>query len=395
MTYFSHPLMDNNINDSDVGSLINFLKRNKKKIFTQSKEVKSFENKWSDWLGCKYSVFVNSGSSANLLTMLCVKILFGKGEIIVPTLTWISDVASVIQNDLKPVFVDINPRTLSMDENDIYKKVNKKTKAVFLTHAQGFNGLSEKLIKFLKKRKIHLIEDVCESHGAMHKNKKLGTFGLMSNFSFYYAHHMSTIEGGMICTNNKKIYELIKILRSHGMARESGNDKFEKKMQKKYKDLSPKFIFLYPSYNLRNTEISAVIGINQLKRLSRNNVTRSRNFIFFLKNLNSKYYQVDFEMKGNSNYAFPLVLKNKNFKNRSLLENEMKKNGIEFRRGNAGGGNQLRQPYIKKYIKNINFDKYPNVEHIHFFGYYIGNYPSLNFNKIKKICKILNDIKYE
>ena len=179
------------------------------------------------------------------------------------------------------------------------------------------------------------------------------------------------------------------------MARESGNDKFEKKMQKKYKDLSPKFIFLYPSYNLRNTEISAVIGINQLKRLSRNNVTRSRNFIFFLKNLNSKYYQVDFEMKGNSNYAFPLVLKNKNFKNRSLLENEMKKNGIEFRRGNAGGGNQLRQPYIKKYIKNINFDKYPNVEHIHFFGYYIGNYPSLNFNKIKKICKILNDIKYE
>ena len=395
MSFFSHPLMDNNIDDSDVESLINFLKKNKKKIFTQSTQVKQFEKKWSKWLGCKYSVFVNSGSSANLLTMLCLKILYGKGEVIVPSLTWISDIASVIQNDFKPIFVDINPRTLSMDTDQVIKKINKKTKAVFLTHAQGFNGLSEKLIKYLKRKKIPLIEDVCESHGAIYKNKKLGTYGLISNFSFYYAHHMSTIEGGMLCTNSKKIYELIKILRSHGMARESGNKIFEKKMQKKYNDLSPKFIFLHPSYNLRNTELSAVIGINQLKRLTKNNQIRGRNFQYFLKNLNSKFYQVDFEMKGNSNYAFPLVLKEKNFKNRDLLENKMKKFGIEYRRGNAGGGNQLRQPYVKKFLNKLSFNSYPNVEHIHFFGYYIGNYPSLELNKIKTICKILNEVPYE
>ena len=171
MRKFEHKLMFNNINQSDVDALIKFLKKNKKKIFTQSEQVKKFEEQWSNWLGAKYSVFVNSGASANLITILIIKILYGTGEIIVPTLTWISDIASVIQNNFKPVFVDINPRTLCMDENQIIKKITKKTKAVFLTHAQGFNGLSEKLLKILKKKKIILLEDVCESHGATFKKK--------------------------------------------------------------------------------------------------------------------------------------------------------------------------------------------------------------------------------
>ena len=395
MRKFEHKLMFNNINLSDVDALIKFLKKNKKKIFTQSEQVKKFEEQWSKWLDVKYSVFVNSGASANLITILIIKILYGTGEIIVPTLTWISDIASVIQNNFKPVFVDINPRTLCMDENQIIKKITKKTKAVFLTHAQGFNGLSEKLLKILKKKKIILLEDVCESHGANFKKKKLGTFGLISNFSFYYAHHMSTIEGGMICTNNKKIYELAKILRSHGMLRESGNKKYEKKIQKRYPLLSSKFIFLYPAYNLRNNELSAVIGINQLKRLDANNLKRTKNFIIYLKNINNKIYRTDYEVKGSCNYAFPLVLKNNKIKHRDILEENLNKNKIEFRRGNAGGGNQLRQPYLKSFSKKIDFNQFKEVDHIHSYGYYIGNYPDLNRSKILKICKILNTIKYD
>lgn len=395
MKNFSHPLMDNNITDSDVNSLISFLKNNKKKIFTQSTKVVEFEKKWAKWLGTKFSVFVNSGSSANLLTLQALKIIYGTGEVIVPPLTWISDIASVIQNGFKPVFVDIDPKTLCMDETQIIKKINRNTKAVFITHVQGFNGLTNKLLKILKKKKIVLLEDVCESHGALFNKKKLGSYGLISNFSFYYAHHMSTIEGGMICTNNRKVYELIRVLRSHGMLRECGNLNFEKKIIKKNPKLSPKFIFLYPAYNLRNTEMPAVIGLNQLKRLDRNNALRTKNFKFFLNHLNENYYRTNFELKGSSNYAFPLVLKKANFKNRDLLENVMKKNNIEFRRGNAGGGNQLRQPYLKKYIKNINLKNFKEVDHIHFFGYYIGNYPSLKNEKILKICKILNSINYE
>ena len=194
-----------------------------------------------------------------------------------------SDINSIIMNGFKPVFVDINLSNLSMNTEQVIKKINKKTLAVFITHAQGFNGLNQNLIKILKRRKIHLLEDVCESHGANFKNKKLGSFGLISNFSFYYAHHMTTIEGGMICTNNKKIYELSKILRSHGMAREAGNTSFEKKMQNKYKNLSPQFIFLYPTLNFRNNEIGATIGLSQLKNLNKNNLKRKNNFIFFFK----------------------------------------------------------------------------------------------------------------
>ena len=394
MKKFTHPLMDNNITSSDVRTIKKFLSNNKKKIFTQSTQVKKFESLWSKWLGTKYSVFVNSGSSANLLSLQIIKILYGGGEIIVPPLTWISDIAAVIQNNFKPVFVDINPKNLCMDEDQIIKKINKKTVAVFITHVQGFNGLSTKIINYLKKKKIILIEDVCESHGAKFQNKKLGTFGLISNFSFYYAHHMSTIEGGMICTNNKKIYEIARMLRSHGMLRESGNKNYEKKLQRKFNYLSPKFIFLYPAYNVRNTEIPAVIGINQLKTLDKNNKIRNENLKIFLNNINPKFYRNNFDLKGCSNYAFPLILNHANFKNRDLLELIMKKNKIEFRRGNAGGGNQLRQPYLKKYLKNVNLKNFIQVDHIHFFGYYIGNYPSLKKEKILKICEILNNIKY-
>ena len=389
---FSHPLMHNNFEKNDLSLASNFLKKNN--ILTQSKNVKLFEKKWSEWLGVKYSIFVNSGSSANFLSILAFGMLNkNKGEIIVPSLTWISDIVAVIKNGYKPTFVDINLSNLSMNIDQVISKINKNTRAVFITHAQGFNGLNQKLLNFLKKKKIKLIEDVCESHGAKYKGRKLGTFGEISNFSFYYAHHMSTIEGGMICTNNKKIYEICRILRSHGMAREMSDKKEEKRIIKKNKLLSPQFIFLYPGFNMRNNEISAVIGLNQLRRLNKNNTKRSKNLSFFLKNLNSDVYFTDFDLKGNSNYAFPLILKKKSFILRDRLEYLMKAKKIEFRRGNAGGGNQLRQPYIKNYINKINLKKFRNVEHVHHFGYYIGNYPNLSKNKIIKICNILNSLQ--
>ena len=248
------------------------------------------------------------------------------------------------------------------------------------------------MLKYLKKKKIILLEDVCESHGATFKKKKLGTFGLISNFSFYYAHHMSTIEGGMVCTNNREVYHLARMFRSHGMLREIGDKRIEKKIQLKNKDLSEKFIFMLPGYNLRNNEIGAVLGISQLKRLNINNKKRSSNFSFFLKNLDEKKFYTDFNLEGNSNYAFPLILKSQDFDLRDKLEKRMKFYNIEFRRGNVGGGNQLRQPYLRNFFRKNYFKKFLNTDHVHFFGYYIGNYPTLKKTKIKLICKVLNSI---
>tara|TARA_B100001057_G_C22832777_1_gene944021 strand:+ start:163 stop:1341 length:1179 start_codon:yes stop_codon:yes gene_type:complete len=392
MNKFNHPLMQSNFASSDFKNVSKFLKKNN--ILTQSLKVSEFERKWSKWLGVKYSVFLNSGSSANYLSLLALKLIYkDNGEIIVPTLTWVSDIVAVINNGFKPIFADIDLNNLCMSEKEIIKKITKNTKAIFLTHAQGFNGLSKNLIKIIRKKKIILIEDVCESHGAKFGKKKLGTLGLISNFSFYYAHHMSTIEGGMVCTNNKKIYETVRILRGHGMLRESGNKVFEKKVIKQNKMLSPKFVFLYPGFNMRNNEISAIIGINQLKRLDQNNKKRINNFKTFLEHVDSNKFKNNFDVKGSCNYAFPLILKKKSFTLRDRLEKLLTKNGIEFRRGNAGGGNQLRQPYLRKYVKNINLKNFPNVEHIHHFGYYIGNYPSLTKNKIIQLCNIINKLK--
>ena len=390
----NHALMDNNFTKSDMDSVVKLI-RQKNIILTQSKKVKEFEKKWSEWVGTKYSVFVNSGSSANFITISVLKILNKnkqKNEIIVPSLTWVSDINSVIMNGFKPVFVDINLSNLSMNVDEVIKKISKKTLAVFITHAQGFNGLSKKLLTILKKKKIHLIEDVCESHGATYNNKKLGNFGLMSNFSFYYAHHLTTIEGGMVCTNDKKIYETVKMLRSHGMLRESGNKQYERKTVKKNKDLSPKFIFLHPTLNFRNNEIGAVIGINQLKSLDKNNLQRAKNFKFFIELLDDKKYWKNFDLEGNSNYAFPIILQTKDLKLRDYFEKKLKIANIEFRRGNAGGGNQLRQPYIKNIVKNFKLKDFTNVDHVHFFGYYIGNYPSLKSQKIIEITNFLNSL---
>ena len=385
-----YPLMKNNISREDLDLLIEFLKSDDP-ILTQSVNVAKFEEEWSYWLGIKYSVFVNSGASANYITMAIIKEIFGKGEVIVPPLTWVSDIAAVLQNGFKPVFVDIDPYNLCMSDKEIIKKINKNTKAVFLTHVQGFNGLTEKLISILKEKNIPLIEDVCESHGAKFKEKKLGTYGLISNFSFYYAHHMSTIEGGILCTDNKNIYEMMRMFRSHGMVRESFDTKLKNEFKNNHPDLNPSFIFAFPAFNMRNTEIGAVIGRNQLKRIDNNNKKRNKNLLLFLDNIDKNTFQTDFLLEGCSNYAFPLILKNPDFKIRDELEERMSKESIEYRRGNAGGGNQMRQPYLSNIISKGEWKNYPNVEHVHHFGWYIGNYPEFESKRIINLCDILNN----
>ena len=385
---FNWPLMEDNITKEDIDTLIAFLE--KMPHLTQSSNVLAFEKEWSDWLGVRYSVFVNSGASANLITMAALKHLYGRGEIIVPPLTWVSDIASVIQNGFEPVFVDINPKNLCMDDTQVISKLNDRTRAVFLTHVQGFNGLTERLLRSLKERNIPLIEDVCESHGATFMGRKLGSFGLVSNFSFYFAHHMSTIEGGIVCTSDEVVYETIRMLRSHGMVREASSNDIKQKYIHEHPDLSPDFIFAYPAYNVRNTEIGAVLGRSQLKRLDNNNAKRKINFELFLKNLDPDKYRTDFDLEGSCNYAFNLVLKRPDPDFRNIVETAMRDAGVEFRRGSSGGGNQLRQPYLMGIVPERECEKYPEIEHIHFYGYYIGNYPTLEKQKILDLCNLLN-----
>ena len=385
------PLMENNITREDLDTLVEFLQGNP--ILTQSENVSEFEREWAEWGGVKYSIFVNSGSSANLISLAALKQVTGSGgEIIVPPLTWVSDISSVLFCGYNPVFVDINPKTLSMNDEQVIAKLTENTKAVFLTHAQGFNGLTDRLLSTLTKRNIPLIEDVCESHGAEFNNKKVGSFGWISNFSFYYAHHMTTIEGGMVCTDSEEVYQICRMLRSHGMVREVTNDETKNSYKNDNPELNPEFIFAFPAFNMRNTELGAVLGRNQLKRLDANNEKRRKNFKLFLELLDPEKYQTKFNLDGSCNYAFNLILKKPDLEFCNRVMAELKAHGVEFRRGSAGGGNQLRQPYLRGMVNENEFKKYPVVEHVHFFGFYIGNYPDLPEEKIRALCDILNKI---
>jgi len=386
------PLMRDNITRSDLDEVIALLKEDNPRL-TNGPRVQDFERAWSDWLGVKYSTFVSSGSAANFMTLQALKIRFPEGgEVIVPPLTWLSDISSCLINGFKPVFVDIEMPTLSMSTEQILSAISNRTRAVFITHAQGFNGLTDKLLEELDRRGIILIEDVCESHGARHGEDLLGTLGWCSNFSFFFAHHMSTIEGGMISTNDHELYQITRMLRSHGMVRESTDKHIKDKYQTAHPDLNPDFIFFAPCLNFRNTEIGATIGLSQLKRLDTNNQKRTKNFKLMNKCLRSDLYFTDFKMEGSSNYAFQIILKEPSLELAEKLMELMRNHEIEFRRGSAGGGNQLRQPYLKEFIGENDWMRYPVTEHIHFFGFYIGNYPELTASSIEEIASILNSV---
>ncbi len=386
------PLMRNNILRQDLDAVIMHLRQDDP-ILTNGPEIRAFEAEWSAWLGVKYSVFVNSGASANLLSMAALKLCHPEGgEVIVPALTWISDIASVLQHGFTPVFVDIDPRTLSMDTTQILAKITTRTRSVFLTHVQGFDGLTDELLAELERRGVKLIEDVCESHGATHAGRRLGSFSWISNFSFYYAHHMSTIEGGMICTDDPALYQQLRMLRSHGMVREASDHTIRESYAAQYPDLNSDFIFAYAAYNIRNTEIGGILGRNQLKRLDENVLRRTANLERFLGQLDSAKYRTDFKLEGSSNYAFNLILREPDEKLFARLTAAMRASGIEFRRGSAGGGNQLRQPYLRGLVPDGHYREFPQTEHIHFYGCYIGNFPDLRDEEIDEICAILNAV---
>lgn len=390
------PLMSNNILKSDIDNLVAFLQNTDR--FTNGPQVRRFEKAWSEWLGVKYSVFVNSGSSANYITMAALSEIFGgednfeKYEIIVPPIAWESDIASVIAAGFKPVFVDVHFHNMAMAEAGILAAITEKTKAVFLTHVLGFVGVSDSLLAELSRRGILLIEDVCESHGAKLGARKAGTLGFASNFSFYYAHHMSTIEGGMICTNDRELYTICRMLRSHGLLRECDDAGMQSRVAAMYSELHSEFIFPVMGWNMRSTELNAVLGLSALSRLDNNIEKRRANFRLFIEHLDAEKFFTDFNLAGSSNYAFVILLreayKEKFEKLTAVLRNE----GVEFRRGTAGGGNLIRQPFVRKRFPAIRPEDYPHAEYIHTYGIYTGNYPDLQQEKILGLCELLNSI---
>ena len=382
------PLQENFLDNQAINKLCRFIKTNTR--FTQFKKVREFEQKFSKWNGSKYSIFVNSGSSANLLMIQCCKEIYSwknNDEIIVPVVTWPTTVTPVSQSGLKPVFVDTNLDDYSFDYDDLKKKITKKTKAIFVAHLVGFPSNISKIKKIIGKRKIIILEDCCESQGAKINNKKVGNFGIAGSFSFYWGHHMSTIEGGMISTNDKSFYNLCLLKRSHGLARELPV-KDQNFYKKKYNKYNFKFLFLTDGFNLRSTEINAFLGLLMLKKINTWIKIRNDNYKNFVKIL-SKFkneFKLPKNQKNISSFVLPFIMTDKDKKTK--LENILNLNGVETRPFIAG--NLLRQPFLS----NFKNKKFTHADEIEFNAFYIGNNQFVNKKRITKLESLLNKFFY-
>lgn len=375
------PLMDTAITESDKKSLINFI--NSTDRYTCGKKVKEFEDAWSKWLGCKYSLYVTSGSTANLLLMAAVKELYeipNGSKVLVPACTWVTNVSPVFQLGLEPVFCDVDLERYSFDLDTLPEE---DIRIVFITHLLGINSPVEALKR--KYPNAVFLEDTCESHGVKAPNgMRRGSTGTGSTFSFYYGHHMTTIEGGIISTDNELLYELMKIKRSHGMARLLSPHLYEIAVNEN-SNIDPSFLFLTDGFNFRNTELNAVLGLEQLKRLDHNIEMRRKNFECFMKHLDPVRFYVPYNDPGNSSFALPFICKNK--EDMPKLKTIFKELGVEYRP--VVSGNLLLHPFLKKWKDTVSV---PNANIINDNGVYIGNSQFVTEDMIVKVFEAIKTI---
>jgi CDP-4-dehydro-6-deoxyglucose reductase, E1 len=365
----------------------------KAEILSFNKECIKFEKNFSKYQGRKRTIFVNSGSSANLALIQALLNLgrLKKGDSVAfSALTWSTNAMPLVQLGLNPIPVDVEIETLNISSktfSSVLKK--KKVKALFITNLLGFCSDIDEIKKICRREKIILLEDNCESLGTIYKGKKLGNFGLASTFSFYVGHHMSTIEGGAICTDDDELSDMLSLVRAHGWDR---NLEFSKqnKIRKKFKVNSTfysRYTFYDLGFNLRPTEINGFLGNTQLKYIDKIVKKRNENYLKLAKVIYAspnyypiKYDHIDFV----SNFAFPIICKTKKMRD-ELVEKCAGK--IEIRP--IVGGDITQQPFYKKHAKVKDVNKNANI--VHEQGLYFGNNPELNNKELKEIIKLLTN----
>ena len=376
-------LVKDTIDINDINKLIEWLKTNPK--LTKGELTIEFEKQWSKWLGVKYSVFVNSGSSANLAAIYSL-ILSGKlknNKIIVPAVSWVTTVTPAIQLGLTPIMCDCDINNLGLDINHLKQLIKEETpSAIILVHVLGFPNHMNEIIELCKVNDILLIEDTCESIGSKYNNKHLGTFGNLSTFSFYFGHHMSTIEGGMISTDDEELYHILLSIRSHGWDRDLPKSK-QKELRQKYNinDFKSLYTFYYPGFNLRATDLQAFIGIQQMEKLSNIIESRNKNYLTYTNGIRNSFWSISPPNDSYiSNFSYPIISKNIDKLVLSLKENE-----IECRPLICGSINEHPFWYERYGKQNL-----PNSKLIHEFGIYIPNNHQMTNEEIKKVIEIVN-----
>ena len=348
--------------------------------FTMGEKVKRYESEFADTFDCKYCVMVNSGSSANLLMIAALmytkdnSLKLSKGdEVIVPAVSWATTYFPITQHGLRIKFVDIDLKTLNFNLDDLEQAISPKTKAIFCVNLLGNPNDFANILTLCEQHNLILLEDNCEAMGAKYLSKHCGSFGVMGSFSSYFSHHISTMEGGCIITDNEELYHILLSLRSHGWTRQlpALNHVTEIKSDN---DFLESFNFVLPGYNLRPLELSAAIGLEQLKKLDEIVEGRRKNAKIF-NNLfqDCESIQIQSEIGESSWFGFSLIFKPNGNMARDEAIIRLRNNNVETRPIVAG--NFTRNPVIdlldvvpvnQKYLKNANF--------LHDNGLFVGNH---------------------
>ena len=374
-------LVKDTIDNKDIDRLIDWLKTYPR--LTKGLVTLEFEAKFSKWLGRKYSVFCNSGSSANLLMLSVLKEKYGSKKVVVPSVAWSTDLAPVIQLGLQPILCDCNMKDLAVDLEHLEKIFTEESPdALLLVSALGLVPDMNKIVELCSKYDVILLEDTCESMGCEFVNRKLGTFGIMSSFSTFFGHHISTIEGGLISTDDKELYELLVAIRSHGWARDlSVETQLNLLEEWNVSEFDSLYTFYYPGFNMRSTDLQAYIGLAQVDKLDDWGRKRLTNFNLYQELIENDYWKPDIDLNHFvSNFAYPII-----HPNRNTIVESLRKNDVEVRPLICGS--MGTQPfYVKKYGRL----ELPNVSIVDKYGFYVPNNPMLTSSEISFISDIVN-----
>ena len=382
-------LAEQTIDESDLEDLIAWLKTNP--WLTQGPQVRAFEVAWARWMGVKYAVFVNSGSSANLLAYyaLLVSGRLRNRKVVVPAVSWSTTVAPAIQLGFEPLMCEAEAQSFGLDANHLENLLRAHDPAVVVVvHVLGVPCDMKALTDLRSQYGFALVEDACSATGSRFQGRRVGTFGDMSTFSFFYGHHLSTIEGGMVCTDDEALYDILLQVRSHGWPKDLSSTK-EAAQARVYEvgDFNRRFTFYYPGFNVRSTDLNARIGLTQLRKIERVVERRVENHATYQSKLRGTafhYQQSDCATICSISFAALAC----SAEHRDSIARALDAHRIETRP--VGGGNMSRQPFwAERYGATV----FPVADRIHSTGFQLPNHPQLDAEDITRICEIVLSVK--
>jgi len=375
-------LVKDTIDKKDINRLIEWLKTYPR--LTKGAVTLEFEEKFSNWLGRKHSVFVNSGSSANLLVLSALQQgeYLKNNKIVVPSTAWSTDLAPVIQLGLEPLLCDSNLKDLSVDLEHLEKIfIEEAPSALLLVSVLGLVPDMESVVELCEQYEVILLEDTCEGMGCEYIGRKLGTFGLASTFSTFFGHHISTIEGGIISTDDKEFYELLVSIRSHGWDRDlSVETQVQLQQDWDVSEFEAMYTFYYAGFNFRSTDLQAYIGLTQIDKLNDWGKQREDNYYLYQRLINTEWKPTSYFDSLTSNFAYPIISPH-----RDKIVKKLQENKVEVRPMICGS--MGTQPF---YVKEFGELRLPNVTIIDRDGFYVPNHPTLTEDEIEFISNIIN-----